>query len=209
MATLRFLAEQVMLRLTGGRPDIATKTDIRDIMAAVVQDVNEQIGVRQFQVTMANGETIPDGVVLATYDNVPVTTYQKVSKAKLPVIPVQLPRGMGVFAISPADDMFVQYIPAQAGQIAMVRSQRLLNTADRVCLYEPRGSEVIFEENLVAKGVSAVQVTLVVKDVSGLHETDPLPIPADYEAGVVDRVFTRFAQQGRPDEKTDVQKTYS
>ena len=204
MATKYLLAEQVMLRLQGGRPDLANRTDIRDLILAVGQAVNELIKAQYYAGTLPSGETIPDGCVLATYEDVAVTQWKKTSRSQLPAMPVNLPRNMGVFAISKNDDPYCVFIPAQAGQLAMVQSQKMMSDLAGHYAYETYGNYVEYNKNLIADNIDKVMMRLVVKDVLALDDHDVLPIPADFEAMVVDTVFKRFAQQGQSDKDTDV-----
>lgn len=204
MASKYSISEQILLRLQGGRPDMATTTDIRDIMLAVGQAVNELVKGQHFNVTLPSGETIPDGLMIATYEDVSVEAWKKSSRALLPVMPVALPRGMGVFAISKADDQFCVFVPAQPGQIAMLQSQKMISGVGGLYAYELYGQYVEFNKNLIADSIDKVMVRLIVKDVMSLDDDDVLPIPADFESMVIETVFKRFAQQGSADKDNDV-----
>ena len=207
MSTTKYkIADQVMLRLKGGRPDMATRTDIRDIMVAAGQVVNEMISAQFYKVTLPSGETIPDGMVIATYEDVSVTAWKNISRTLLPAFPAQLPRGMGIFSVSNPENPHDVFVPAQPGQIAMVKSQRLIADFSGMVAYENIGSYIEYDTNIIAtKSIDKVRLRLVVKDVDSLGEYDPLPIPADYEATIVETLFQRFANQGEADKKTDVQ----
>ena len=206
MTTKYKIAEQVLLRLKGGRPDMATRTDIRDIIVAAGQVINELIGAQYYKTTLPSGETIPDGITLATYEDIDVTPWKNISRSVLPAIPVQLPRGMGIFSVSNPDNPHDVFVPAQPGQIAMVKSQRLISEIGGLVAYEPYGSYIEYDSNIIAtKSISKVRIRLAVRDVDTLSEYDPLPIPANYEAMVVESLFERFANQGQADKKTDVQ----
>lgn len=206
MTTKYKIAEQVLLRLKGGRPDMATTVDIRDIMVAVGQEVNAMIGAQYYKTTLPSGETIPDGLVLATYENVSVTAWKTISRSLLPAMPVSLPRNVGIFAVSSPTNPHDVFIPAQAGQIAMVKSQRLISDFGGVVAYEPYGPYIEYDTNITIapKNITNVMMRLVVKDAELLNETDPLPIPADYEAVIVQNLFERYMKQGEADKKSDV-----
>ena len=100
MATKYYLSEQVMLRLAAGYPDVAEKVDILDVIAALGQKISQMFNMTYFTAVLANGETVPDGLMLATYSNIPVVSFGARSKATLPVMPISLPRNQGVFQIS-------------------------------------------------------------------------------------------------------------
>ncbi len=204
MATKFLLAEQVLNRLTGGRPDQASRYDRRDIEMAVGQATNEAIKGQYFSVTLPSGDTIPEASVLATYENVPVEEWKGISRSKLPALPISLPRGMGVYMISDNDKPHCLFIPALAGQLAMVESQKMISNLCGIYAYEQFGSYVEYNKNLIKEGTTSVMMRLLVTDVMSLSIYDTLPLPADYEAGVVDMVYKRFAQQGMGDKNSDV-----
>jgi len=95
----RKLAEQVLYRLYGGVNTSSSPVQIEDVYEAINQKINALIKAEVFSVTLASGDTIPEGLMTATYENIPVVPYGKRSKAILPAMPVRLPRNMGVFEI--------------------------------------------------------------------------------------------------------------
>lgn len=204
MSTKFLLAEQVMLRLQGGRPDQAVKTDRRDVMLAIGQAANELIKAQYFSTTLPSGDTIPDGSVLATYDNVAVQAWKNISRAQLPATPIGLPRGMGIFMISLISDPSAVFVPALPGQLAMLKSQSMISGLGGLYAYEQFGSYVEFNKNLIADSITAVMMRLLVTDIATLGVYDPLPLPADYEAIVVETVFKRFLAATSGDMDTDV-----
>lgn len=103
MVTKNKIAEEVLYRINGGITKTTSTVQKEDVIEALAQMINTQFKTQHFAVTLAAGETIPDGLVLATYENIPVLTYKnKQSIAELPIMPVSLPRNMGVFEIRPS-----------------------------------------------------------------------------------------------------------
>lgn len=101
--TKQRLAEQILYLLKNGYPKASSTIKLIDIKNNVEQVLNQMFKAEQFSVNMPNGETIPDGLSLLTYDSVPVTRYKNcLSRAQLPAMPIMLPRNMGVFHVSPA-----------------------------------------------------------------------------------------------------------
>ena len=102
MATnIKKLTEQVMRKLNGGDPSVASAVHPKEIQEALMQQINMMLRP-QFLETMSMGEgSIPEGCVMCTYENVPVEAWNGVSKAELPAIPVMLPKNMGVWRIAP------------------------------------------------------------------------------------------------------------
>ena len=207
IATKYSIAEQVLLRITGGRPDQATKIDIRDIMAAVPQVLSALISADYYKRQLPSGETIPDSSMMATYNDIPVVQYGSASKAQLPALPIRLPRSMGLWEIFNPSDPSCTFIPALPGQIQMVKGDRTLSCLSNMVIYEQAGREVIFSKNLLADSIEKVSMRLIISDVNTLGENDPLPVPPDMESDLVDNLFSRFAQLPQAEKDTDVLTT--
>jgi hypothetical protein len=92
------MVEQVLRRISSGDRSVGFKVHHLEIEKAIEQQINALLRVQTLQ-GMNMDDNIPDGCVIATYDSVPVTVYNGVSKCTLPAMPVQLPKGMGVFHI--------------------------------------------------------------------------------------------------------------
>lgn len=106
MPTKKTLAEQVMRRLSAGNPSVASKVHSLEVEEAIKQVLNTMLRTQYFE-TLQMDSNVPEGCVLAFYENVPVSSYKGVSKCTLPAIPVTLPRNIGVFSVKPhsIDDM--------------------------------------------------------------------------------------------------------
>lgn len=216
-STIFSISEQILRRLKGGRPDAATGVDIREIKAAVVQNLNGMLRIGHLQGTVAAGETIPDGAMLATYLNVPVSTYQKNKSAcTLPAMPVSLPMGMGLFEIRPTQVEFTDengygelvgntdaFIPTKPGEYNLALGAGLLNEMGSFIGYWQSGIQAIFTKNILVQGITAVDMDLVVMDLKTLSDFEPLPIYPDYEAACIEAVFKQFLNEGPADSDID------
>lgn len=100
MSTKRTISEAILRRLSAGNPSVASKVHPLEIDAAVAQVLNTLLRTQYFE-TLQLDSNIPEGCVLAYYDNVAVISYKGVSKCVLPAIPVSLPKNMGVFSVKP------------------------------------------------------------------------------------------------------------
>jgi hypothetical protein len=192
-STKKILAEQVMFKLEGGWPDIAAAVQEEDLYKRIEQKVNAKAKLQHFNQTLASGETIPDGLFIATYDGISVSSYQDRSKATLPVKPISLPRNMGIFRIYNEQYPDNDFIPLQRGQMALLRSDVLLNDLIGDIGYEPRNEDVVFSKDLTLMGVSEVSMELVVMDMSLFSVTQALPIPADMEEEIVNELVAEYA----------------
>jgi cellobiose-specific phosphotransferase system component IIB len=199
VSTKKQIAEQVLRNLSGGDPSAGSRVHILELYKAIEQSVNRLIKAQHFKETFASGETIPEGAVLATYENVSVTQWKDVSKSTLPAMPVALPKGMGVFEISLQDDAFgAEFIPIQPGQFTMALAQRLMSELLGQTGYELIGPEVIYTKDLTALDITQVRMRLVVLDASQYGEYDLLPIPADMEASVIEECVNLYRQPTEP-----------
>lgn len=164
-----------------------------DVIEALSQIINTQFKTQHFSVTLAAGETIPDGIVLADYSASVVTFGGKKSKCTLPVMPVSLPRNMGVFAVSPNEDFSAPYIPLQAGQDELLKGQPLISDLLGQYGYMVKGRDIIITPDVTINNVTKLYLRLVVFDISVYEDFDPLPIPSDSETTIVDELVQRFA----------------
>lgn len=100
MATTKYIiAEQVQMLLKGGNPTAASTVELADIMRAVGQVVNSMFKTEYLSVNLPSGETMPEGLMLGMYEKIPVVPFLSVSKAVIPIVPVILPRNLGVYHV--------------------------------------------------------------------------------------------------------------
>lgn len=204
MATKFFLSEQVMLRLAAGYPDVAEKVDILDVIAALGQKISQMFNMTYFSAVLPNGETVPDGLMLATYTGIPVATIGTRSVSILPVMPISLPRNQGVFQISNKSDFTGEFIPMAPGQYNLVSAQPGISDFLGQIGYEVVGNQAIFHRDITIEGITTVNMRLVVMDLSKYDDYAPLPIPADMESVVVEELYKIFAPvQATPADKVN------
>lgn len=196
MTTIGKITEQAKRLIKGGNPSVGSNVWSEEIAEYIGQCVNKMLKAEQFNVTMAAGETIPAGLMLATYENIPVEKYKNSSRAKLPAAPINLPRNMGLYFVGTDD---CEYIPLQPGQRRMIATQSLLNELLGVT-YEPENGYAVFSKDLSDKEVS---MKLVVMDIGKYGSHELLPISADMEKDVIDMVVARFSNELRPDKVED------
>ena len=116
-STKYLLAEQVQTRLAGGFRDASQPVQNVDIVKAIEQIINSMFQMQYYNATLPTGETIPDNLMIAFYENIPVTTLGDKSQAELPIIPISLPRNMGVYRVT--DDKDHDFIPVPLGPGAL------------------------------------------------------------------------------------------
>jgi hypothetical protein len=194
--TKYILAEQALYIIAGGFPDTSEAVQLVDMYPAIEQIVNTLLKTQQFSVNMPNGETIPENLLIGIYEDIAVTGlgYDILkSKATLPIQPIGLPKNMGVYQIYDARYPDSPFIPIQAGQTALLRTDVLLSDFLGQVSYEVKGRTIFFNRNLPLYGVNTVTIELIVMDISLYNETDTLPIPADMQGLVVQQLVQRFS----------------
>ena len=189
MSTKRLLVDQILFKLADGFPNVQGSVQSQDVEKALEQKINAKFRIRQFE-NMQLGETIPDGMCMATYDGVAVVSSGDRSKSTLPVMPISLPRNMGIFDIRYNDNSF---IPLQIGQRSLLKTDSLLNGLLNQIGYEPKGKTIEYTQDITLLGYTTVTMDLVVSDLSTLSDTDLLPIPASYEEELIAEIYAQFS----------------
>ena len=193
-STKYIIAEQVLMRLYGGRPDTSDAVQPEDIYKAIEQKVNSLFKLHHLDTTLPSGETIPDSAMLATYTGNTVTAMDNgKSYASLPITPISLPKNLGIFLVYDPKTPDNPFIPVQRGQGALLKVDSLLNDLIGNISYEPINNKIIFSKDLTKFGVTTVTMELGVFDMSKYTDTDPLPIPANEEERIVNELLAQFA----------------
>jgi len=189
----KIIGEQVLYKLNGGVLDNSFPVQLPDVYKALEQKINAKFQIQQFNINLPSGETIPDNLCVGVYENVPVVTYGALkSKCTLPVMPISLPKGMGIALVYDPKYPDSPFIPLQRGMTSLLRTDVLLNDLMGLVSYEIRGNELIFNKKLFSLGVTEITIELVVMDISQYSETDPLPIPASMESDLITELTKEF-----------------
>lgn len=162
MATTKYmLAEQVMSLLKGGAPSAPSNIKMPAIIKLLEQLINANLKINHFNTQMAAGETIPEGTVLAMYDRIPVEPYKRnFSRAKLPAIPVSLPRDMGIYFVGP-------HVPNQQLESNIISTAKVSSTQINIgwtvienatSYYLERATNAAFTENVTPLYTGALLV---------------------------------------------------
>lgn len=202
-STIGRISEQIQRIVSGGDPASTQRVTLPEIRIAIGQVLNRLLKMERL-VNYSEGDRSPVvDVSIAEYDNVAVTTYKDTSICTLPVVPLHLTRGRGVWHVSKTDSPHDPFIPLQPGQWALVKSQRLLGDLNELIGYEIRGTNLIFTENLPGQSINSVLIRLLVNDFDSYSETDILPIPADMEMTVIEEVLKLLGAWQASDKKVD------
>lgn len=202
MATKKLIAEGVLFKLAGGYPDGSFQVDERDLFDDIEHKVNARLKTDQFAMNLPSGGTIPENLMIATYEDITVTrTSNERSKCTLPVVPISLPRNAGIVEIRPVlnltstgDRMLGNpLIPLQAGQSYLIKADRLLNDLMGQWGYEVNGKTIVFTKDLTTYEITKVDIKLAIFDMSQYGLTDELPIPADWIGQIEDELVKEYA----------------
>jgi len=190
MTTLVKISEQCKL-LAAGHYQTGQGPELAEIKLLTAQVINSLFKLEKISQIATEGDFNPSGLMIATYDNIEVQPYKDRSMATLPVYPISLPRGMGVWYVSPSDDLDNFFVPLISGMAGIVKTQSILNNYENRIAYELRGNALIFTVNLLdlQTPVKTIQAQELVSDVSALDDYDPLPIPPDMEEPVIEGVL--------------------
>lgn len=194
MATKKEISEMVLFKLAGGWPDVNFQIDERDIFDALEHKVNEKFRLRHFDSTLPSGETLPENAMIATYTGNTVTsTLNRKSTATLPVIPIALPKNMGIYLVYDPNYPDVMFVPLQRGQVSLLKVDTLLNDLGGEIGYEPKNNIILFNRDLTLLGITSVTMELCVFDISQYSLTQELPIPSDMVGIIEDELVKEFA----------------
>jgi len=194
-STKKIISDAVLYKLAGGVPALGFPVHERDIWASLEDIVNSKYKTKHFDTTLPSGETLPEYAMVATYEDVAVTSLGNgKSTATLPVMPISLPKGAGICYVYSADHPDSFFIPLQRGQQALLNVDSLLNNLGGQIGFEPKKDKVIFQKDITTFGITAVTMELCVFDISQYTTTQDLPIPADY----VDDLTTQLVQEFAP-----------
>ena len=192
MTTIGKITEQIYRVYSGGNPSDDSEITKKEIKSLVSQSINKLLKSEYLGVNRKDGDYFPPHSMISTYNVGSISGYETTkSKAKLPVIPISLPRDMGVWSVAPSGDADQQYIPLQSGQYTLLSSQDVLQYLDDQVGYYVDGQYLIFTKNITQSpySVSALKVRLLTIDATTLDDYDIVQIPADMEDSVIKDVL--------------------
>lgn len=193
LTSKKLISDQVLYVLSGGRPDSGFPVDERDIWKAIDQKINAQFKLHQFDNTLPSGETIPENTMIATYDGVAVTaTSNGKSFSLLPIIPISLPKSVGIFLVYDINFPDRPFVPLQRGQSFLLKADSLLSNMMGQISYEPKNNQIVYNTDITLLGIKSVTMELCVFDITQYSITDYLPVPSDYEERIVKELLAEF-----------------
>jgi len=193
--TKRKLIELIRREVSGGYPSDIDRVRDAEIEAQICSVANVFMKKEVFTTTMnLEGATIPNGCVLATYKadvsrGVGVTSF-----ASLPITPMYLPNGMGVFSVYPDGFPWKEYIPLPPNVVYTVMRDKMINPINKKCYTIDENQVVIFDD-LVGAGITKVGIKLAVMDITKYGLNDVLPIPPEMITDIFTAVVNVYKQE--------------
>ncbi len=184
MATnYKLLSEQIRRLYSRGidREDTSPRIDDREIKLYVVQAINMLI-----KAEIANiGENVDS--VLGTYE----LSREGSSPhfyVTLPVIPISLPKNMGIWRVYQSGCPWNPYIPLKHGDFDIAQGTPAQYLETYVGYYQD-GKRIYFTKDPTA----TVTAKLVVNDPAKISDTEVLPIPPEMEGMVIEQVIAKLS----------------
>ena len=204
MVTKYRLAEEIHRLIDAGNRQAASKIHINELMLSVAQVANSLLKAEYFQANVPFQEMIPNGAMIATYDNLLVSKWGTTSKITLPAKPIRLPRNIGVFSVYQMISPFDHFIPVEMGQFTMIRGLRMISDCLDNVGYEVYGNDIVFTRDITNDPTPVYcSVRLVILDISQYGDYDPLPLPADMEWEIKKQVLALYISEGASDKLVD------
>jgi len=200
--TKKEISDSVLFKLAGGFPDSNFPVDERDIWSSMEHKINAKFKIQQYAENLPSGETIPDNLCLATYEDIAVTSLGgSRSKSTLPAVPISLPKNAGIQMVLPVLNVTDSgdrthgkpLIPLVTGQIELLQTDTLLNDLMGRWGYTPSGKTLYYTKDLTLFSITKVDMRLVVFDMALYGANDTLPVPADYTDWLEDELLKEFA----------------
>lgn len=202
VSTIYRLSEQALSLIEGGDLKAGSSISLSEIKIAIGQVLNTLLKTEYFTTNLKMGEVIPNGSVIALYENIDVISSNGKSQATLPIKPIKLPRNMGVWAVYPKYTTSSNYeydkefIPLQMGQGGLVKSQPLFNDLLGQVGYENFGDKLIFTKDIKQMYPDVVlAMRLAIMDISQYGDYDALPILPEMEMQVITEVVKLYSSQ--------------
>jgi hypothetical protein len=199
MTTKSQLIERVRRILSGGYPSNRDRVKDAEIEKYLESAINRLLKMEMFNMTYTvDGMTIPDGVMLGTYENIPVVGgLNDTCTATLPVTPMYLPERMGVFSVYPSSYPEAEFIPIPSGQYYILQQVKEINSLLGRVPYIWDGRKLTIYRNLIGDGVFTIDIKLAVADLSTIGPNDPLPLSPELEEQAIQACVQIFLTEPR------------
>lgn len=203
MATKKQLAEQVLLKLSGGNIKPDSQIDIREIMLDMDQIRDSYVKMSYYNNMKQEHYTI-DQEFLSLYQDVAVTNTVGLGyNFTLPAKPIALPRNVGIHSIYETNQND-QVIIIDALQSRALKGRAAINITGKLYVYF-QGGKGIFTSST---DIPATLNMLIVASSKDIAEDAEYPMTPDGESELLEALFQKYTPhlQIPHDEREDGQK---
>jgi len=197
MITKGKIIDQILRLSAGGSTNDEKEISREDVALLVSQVINRLLKTEHLSVNMPLGADYPPHTLITTYKVVREKVESKeISRdyyLRLPVMPISLPRNMGIWSVTD-DQGSTELIPIESGQQHHLRKQEGLFLMELQPYYWVEGQTVFIRYPLFDihpdNEKIALRVKLLIVDPNVIGEYDYLQIPIEMEEAVVKEVLT-------------------
>lgn len=198
MTTKNRIAEQISRIYSRfvDKENISDILDLREVRFLVEQSMNKVLKIQTSENFKAGSYDIPKSALITK--SCPVTSESPgLNRAyiTLPVIPLNLPLDMGIWAITAPGQPFAPYIPLPAQDVIVFQGTNVSYLENQIGYYL-QGKKVYFTKDitLTANGtVTSVDVQLLVMDFREFGDDEMLPISPEVEMDVINDVMVTLS----------------
>jgi len=198
MITKGKLTDQILRLYTGGNPSDDREISRADIDLLVGQVVNQVLKKEYVASNISQGEMFPPHTLVTSYKCI-VEQNADMDRpyCVLPVMPISVPRNMGVWKVQPMvggkQVLLDELIPIQTGQYTALRSQEQTKFLENQVGYWAEGNKIFFTKDVLNDPSCQFQkclISLLIIDPTVLGEYDYLAIPAEHEDSIIKECLT-------------------
>jgi len=192
MITIGKITDQILRLYSGGDPSDDKELQRGDVNVLVGQVANRVLKSEHAATNMQMGELCPPHTLITTFkvELEGASGSYQYSHCILPVLPISLPRNMGVWGVEVADN---EVIPLESGQNRLLGGVEHLRILEDQIGYWVEGRIINFTDRIQSdpfKSATHVILKLLVVSPEVLGEYDILPLPADQEEVIIKEVLT-------------------
>jgi len=160
-----------------------TIVDKREIKLLVVDAIHTILGAKLAAQSAKGFVDIPEALI-ATYENISVDNASSVYTCTLPAQPIAAAGDMGIYEVF--SDELNPFIPIPKQIMKVMQGTDLAVLESKVGYFRSANNKIRFTADPT---VSTITMRLIINDISKYSDTDILPLPADYNLGVIELVL--------------------
>ena len=168
-----------------------TIVDKREIKLLVVDAIHTILGAKLAAQSAKGFVDIPEALI-ATYTNISVDNASSVYTCTLPAQPIAASGDMGIYEVF--SDELNPFIPIPKQILKVSQGTDLAVLESKVGYFRSANNKIRFTadprvNDTAWSDTDTVTMRLIINDISKYSDTDILPLPADYNLGVIELVL--------------------